>query len=85
MFAQIISRWFGDGWFFSESKIKYFVSWSASPFYFWDKSACGSNLIIEDNGKVVQACSSFRSVRAKIALNRGIFEWDVIIEKACYI
>src|ERR1051325_8163724 len=53
----------------------------------WDESACGSELIIKDNGKIVRAsnsCISFQSVRAKIALDkRGIFEWDVIIEKAC--
>jgi hypothetical protein len=53
--------------------------------YVWDESACGSNLIIEDNGKVVQAldkCNS--SVRANMILdNKGIFEWDVIIEKDC--
>ncbi|CAG8736132.1 10488_t:CDS:2 [Rhizophagus irregularis] len=56
--------------------------------YVWDETACGSKLIIKDNGKIVQTIkvSSYRhqSVRAKITLgNRGIFEWDVIIEKAC--
>jgi hypothetical protein len=55
--------------------------------YVWDESACGSNLIIEDNGKIVQArnnCSLHQSVRAKITLeSRDIFEWDVIIEKDC--
>ncbi|POG66423.1 hypothetical protein GLOIN_2v1482360 [Rhizophagus irregularis DAOM 181602=DAOM 197198] len=54
--------------------------------YVWDEKACGSNLIIEDNGKVVQApnkCNSQQSVRGKMALNKGIFEWDVIVEKSC--
>jgi hypothetical protein len=53
----------------------------------WDETACGSKLVIEDNGKAVyyaqkNDCVSHQSVRAKIALeNKGIFEWDVIIEK----
>ena len=54
--------------------------------YVWDKSACGSKLIIEDNGKVVHAPGGcgHQSVRAKMTLdNKGIFEWDVIIEKTC--
>ncbi|EXX74116.1 hypothetical protein RirG_054110 [Rhizophagus irregularis DAOM 197198w] len=54
--------------------------------YVWDKSACGSNFIIEDNGKIVCAPNdcSYQNVRAKIAFeSNGIFEWDVIIEKAC--
>ncbi|RIA86685.1 hypothetical protein C1645_828912 [Glomus cerebriforme] len=58
--------------------------------YIWDKSACGSKLIIEENGKVVRTnndlnhCDSHQSVRTKIALgNKGIYEWDVIIEKFC--
>ncbi|RIA81193.1 concanavalin A-like lectin/glucanase domain-containing protein [Glomus cerebriforme] len=55
--------------------------------YVWDESACGSKLIIEDNGKVVSAkndCIGFQNVRAKIAFeNKGMFEWDVIIEKSC--
>ncbi|GBB90596.1 hypothetical protein RclHR1_01760020 [Rhizophagus clarus] len=57
------------------------------PINFWDETACGSNLIIEDNGKIVYApdgCNSHQSVRGKIALeDNGIFEWDVIIEKEC--
>ena len=44
---------------FFRTKIKYFVSWSAGPFYFWDKSACGSNLIIEDNGKLYKQAVHF--------------------------
>ncbi|CAB5356741.1 unnamed protein product [Rhizophagus irregularis] len=38
--------------------------------YVWDKSACGSKFIIEDNGKIVYAPKGcgFQSVRAKIAL-----------------
>jgi hypothetical protein len=54
---------------------------------FWDESACGSNLIVENNGKIVQAsnnCIKHQSVRAKIALeNKSIFEWDVVIEQTC--
>ncbi|GBC28638.1 BTB/POZ protein [Rhizophagus irregularis DAOM 181602=DAOM 197198] len=52
----------------------------------WDKSACGSKLVIEDNGKIVYAPDGcgFQSVRTKIVLeDKGIFEWDVIIEKNC--
>ncbi|RIA87110.1 concanavalin A-like lectin/glucanase domain-containing protein [Glomus cerebriforme] len=55
--------------------------------YVWDESACGSKLIIEDNGKVVRAsdnCSVLQSVRSRIAFeDKGIFEWNVIIEKIC--
>ncbi|GBC06505.1 hypothetical protein RclHR1_06890009 [Rhizophagus clarus] len=52
----------------------------------WDESACGSKLIIEENGKVVSAvnCNSHQSVKAKMEIDsKGIFEWDVIIEKGC--
>ncbi|EXX72867.1 uncharacterized protein OCT59_000992 [Rhizophagus irregularis] len=63
------------------------ISINEIGYYFWDKSACGSKLVIEDNGKIVYALdgyNSHQSVRAKIALeDKGIFEWDVIIEKAC--
>jgi hypothetical protein len=55
--------------------------------YVWDESACGSKLIIEDNGKIVYAPKGcgFQNVRAKIALeNKGIFEWDVIVEKVSF-
>ncbi|RGB27933.1 concanavalin A-like lectin/glucanase domain-containing protein [Rhizophagus diaphanus] len=55
--------------------------------YVWDESKCGSKLIIEDNGSVVHAPSNERwqNVRAKTILeNNGIYEWDVIIEKACH-
>ncbi|GES97512.1 hypothetical protein GLOIN_2v1777853 [Rhizophagus clarus] len=55
--------------------------------YVWDESACGPNLIIEDDGQIVQAtenCNSHQNVRAKIKLeSEDIFEWDVIIEKVC--
>jgi hypothetical protein len=54
--------------------------------YVWDESACGSKLIIEDNGKVVYAPGGcgHQSVRAKMPLDyKGIFEWSVIIEKYC--
>jgi hypothetical protein len=55
--------------------------------YAWDESLCDSNLIIEENGKVVSAqndCNLQTCVKAKLALeNQGIFEWDVVIEKLC--
>jgi hypothetical protein len=54
--------------------------------YVWDESLCGPNLItIEDNGKVVHAQNEpWNSVRAKMILeNKGIYVWDVIIEKVC--
>ncbi|CAB5189628.1 unnamed protein product [Rhizophagus irregularis] len=47
----------------------------------------GPKLIIKDNGKIVQApinCNSHQNVRAKIVLgDKGIFEWDIIIERTC--
>ncbi|CAB5356716.1 unnamed protein product [Rhizophagus irregularis] len=53
--------------------------------YVWDVLACGSKLIIKDNGKIVQASENIdrhQSARTKMTLeNKGIFEWDVIIEK----
>jgi hypothetical protein len=53
----------------------------------WDGSACGSKLIIEDNEKIVclqSQTKSWRNVKAKMILeDKGIFEWDVIMEKAC--
>ena len=53
----------------------------------FDESACGSELIIEDNGKVVRAqydCGDHQNVRAEmICEGKGIFEWDVIVEKIC--
>ncbi|RGB37166.1 hypothetical protein C1646_666379 [Rhizophagus diaphanus] len=56
--------------------------------YVWDVLACGSKLIIEDNGKIVQASESIvrhQSARTKMTLeNKDIFEWDVIIEKQSY-
>ncbi|CAG8761296.1 21_t:CDS:1, partial [Rhizophagus irregularis] len=55
--------------------------------YVYDESACGSKLIIEDNGKVVCApnnLTDWQSVSVKVALgNKDVFEWDVIIEKCC--
>ncbi|CAI2176210.1 172_t:CDS:1 [Funneliformis geosporum] len=55
--------------------------------YVWDERGCGSNLIIEDDGKIVRAsnaCKDHQNVRFKVALeNKGMFEWDVIIEKNC--
>ncbi|CAG8465717.1 17549_t:CDS:1 [Rhizophagus irregularis] len=55
--------------------------------YVWDESECGSNALIEDNGKIVylkSSTSSWRNVRAKMILEgKRIIEWDVIMEKAC--
>ncbi|CAI2194250.1 19662_t:CDS:1, partial [Funneliformis geosporum] len=55
--------------------------------FVWDESACGYNLIIEDNGKVVRAsdaCLKHQSVRARVVFeNPGIFEWDVILDRHC--
>jgi hypothetical protein len=54
--------------------------------YVWDKSARGSKLVIENNGKVVHAPGGcgHQSVRTKMPLDyKGIFEWSVIIEKFC--
>ena len=48
-----------------------------------DESACGSKLIIEDNVQAPNGCGH-QSVRAKMSLeDKGIFEWDIIIEKTC--
>src|ERR1043166_6550514 len=53
----------------------------------WDESACGSKLLIEGNGQVVRApadCPLHQNVRTKMILeDKGIIEWDVIIEKVC--
>ncbi|CAB5363513.1 unnamed protein product [Rhizophagus irregularis] len=53
--------------------------------YVWDRSTCGSNLLIEDNGKVVTAkkdCTSRQFVRTKIEFeDEGVIEWNVIIKK----
>ncbi|GBB99056.1 hypothetical protein RclHR1_03400008 [Rhizophagus clarus] len=54
--------------------------------YVWDVLTCGSKLIIQDNGKIIQAQDGYspQSARTKMILeNNGIFEWDVIIEKKC--
>ncbi|GES97500.1 concanavalin A-like lectin/glucanase domain-containing protein [Rhizophagus clarus] len=55
--------------------------------YVWDELECGSNALIEDNGKIVclqSKTKSWRNVRVKMMLEgKSIFEWDVIIEKAC--
>jgi hypothetical protein len=56
--------------------------------YVWDVLACGSKLVIRDNGKIVQApdnCNIHQSARTKMTIeNEGIFEWDIIIEKICF-
>ncbi|GBB99057.1 hypothetical protein RclHR1_03400009 [Rhizophagus clarus] len=56
----------------------------------WDVLACGSKLIIKDNGKVVQApdgCGVLQSVRITTSTilleNKGIYEWDIIYEGKC--
>ncbi|EXX69013.1 uncharacterized protein OCT59_001016 [Rhizophagus irregularis] len=71
-----------SGYVWDETVCTYF---SSSLFELFYKS--GPKIIIKDNGEIVQAlegCSLSRSVRAKITLeNKGIFEWDVIIEKSC--
>ncbi|CAB5188868.1 unnamed protein product [Rhizophagus irregularis] len=60
----------------------------SEPNYVWDESACGSKLFIMENGNIIQSTfgqTSLQSVRAEILLeyNKGIFEWDVIIEQSC--
>ena len=47
----------------------------------WNASACGSGLILDDDGKVVRVIRDcgYKSVRSKMTLdNESIFEWDVI-------
>ncbi|GES97591.1 hypothetical protein GLOIN_2v1601094 [Rhizophagus clarus] len=65
----------------------YYIRGSPITNYIWDESACGSKLIIEDNDKIIRASSDLdlhQSVRARMVFeNKGIFEWDVIIEKDC--
>ncbi|EXX71282.1 hypothetical protein RirG_079890 [Rhizophagus irregularis DAOM 197198w] len=57
--------------------------------YVWDETACGSKLVIGDNGKVIRVpkgLGSWRSFRAKMVLEYSyIYEWDVIIEKASWV
>ncbi|CAB5189686.1 unnamed protein product [Rhizophagus irregularis] len=57
--------------------------------YVWDETACGSKLVIGDNGKVIRVPKglvSWRSFRAKMVLEYSyIYEWDVIIEKASWV
>ncbi|RIA81902.1 concanavalin A-like lectin/glucanase domain-containing protein [Glomus cerebriforme] len=53
----------------------------------WDDTACGSKLIIKDNGGVVCASNCVdgcQTVRSKFGFcDIGIYEWDIIIEKYC--
>jgi hypothetical protein len=52
----------------------------------WDKSACGSEVIIEDNGKIArtQAVYKYDSVRTQMILDKNYtFVWNVIIERYC--
>ncbi|RIA95690.1 concanavalin A-like lectin/glucanase domain-containing protein [Glomus cerebriforme] len=56
--------------------------------YVWDMNFCGSQLIVEDVEKTIVTaipeCTNNQSVRAKIAMiDRGQYEWDVIIESMC--
>jgi hypothetical protein len=53
--------------------------------YVWDELICGPDLKIKDNGKVVQASKNTlrQNVRAKMVLEKGIYEWEIIIEKYC--
>ncbi|GES97540.1 hypothetical protein GLOIN_2v810536 [Rhizophagus clarus] len=60
--------------------------------YVWDNESLGygTKLIIEDDEQTVRAASCLKScqcVRAKAELeikkDKGIFEWDVIVEKDC--
>ncbi|GES97585.1 hypothetical protein GLOIN_2v1842735 [Rhizophagus clarus] len=54
--------------------------------YIWDESACGSSITVKDNGKIVTSSDlhTQQCVRAKTVLgDDGIYEWDIIIEKAC--
>ncbi|EXX76627.1 hypothetical protein RirG_031350 [Rhizophagus irregularis DAOM 197198w] len=58
--------------------------------YVWDETACGSKLIIEDNGKVVYApngLNSWRSVRAKNKLEYEGYQfagWIIDYNGCCY-
>ncbi|POG81478.1 uncharacterized protein OCT59_021232 [Rhizophagus irregularis] len=56
------------------------------PTCVWDESECGASILIEENGKIAclqEKTDSWRNVRAKMILeDNGIFEWDVIVEKA---
>ncbi|CAG8549701.1 20888_t:CDS:2 [Rhizophagus irregularis] len=53
----------------------------------WDETACGSNLVIKDNGCVVCAANCVygcQTVRSKFGFSdTGIYEWNIIIEKYC--
>src|SRR5581483_3758114 len=61
---------------------KLFYGVRGIPFDVWDKSKCGSNLIIKGYGKVVKAsedCKTYQSVRIKFKLTKnGIYKWSVI-------
>ncbi|UZN99703.1 uncharacterized protein OCT59_000970 [Rhizophagus irregularis] len=57
--------------------------------YVWDETACGSKLVIEDNGKTIHALNScgYQNVRAKIALeNKGYQStgWVLSSNGYCY-
>ncbi|GBB85594.1 hypothetical protein RclHR1_01210002 [Rhizophagus clarus] len=55
--------------------------------YVWDELACGSKILIKENGSIVESTYEFQhlqSVRSKMSFeNEGIFEWDIIIERNC--
>ncbi|GET03118.1 hypothetical protein GLOIN_2v1847831 [Rhizophagus clarus] len=51
--------------------------------YVWDETVCGSKITVEENGKVANTkidCK-FQDIKSKVIFeDKGIFEWDVIIE-----
>ena len=55
--------------------------------YVWDKKPGGSLLSIDKGGAVVRAnkeCLSHQNARARVEIcDRGVYEWDVIIERSC--
>jgi hypothetical protein len=51
--------------------------------YVWDETACGSKLVIGDDGKDVytKIDCEFQGIKSKVIFeDKGIFEWDIIIE-----
>ncbi|CAG8612949.1 10867_t:CDS:2 [Rhizophagus irregularis] len=50
----------------------------------WNESFHGSLISLLDGGKVAEASSSeLQNVRANILCCKGVYEWDIIIEKYC--
>ncbi|RGB33765.1 hypothetical protein C1646_743150 [Rhizophagus diaphanus] len=85
--SEIILNIYRNNTKFTNSNLNYIrgIPLPIDSDYIWDESACGSNLVIEDNGRVVRNdFNTCQSVRAKLALeDKGIFEWDVVIERVC--